>query len=315
MPKIKFSYIFDEEIDRIYECMTDPQLNTGVAFMKLVTNLKFTKGDRFDEENAEFSFYWKNYYEMKMLIYNVKKENNYLTYTNKTLYIDKISSLQISIIYNYYWDTIEHKTIFILDLEYQDEFFGDLIKNEINQNDIITISENIENYLNSITKGLEINSSFLLNATFEQVWKTISNLGIFFSISGKKLIPIFEENEVNLNSELKFYDSNDKQSNPTILTHMAVDTLYVTSTEVKLSLVTTKRLYLASHRITFVIKKLENKKNMFNVNVRILEPVKHKIFLSVKKFWKNLMNNYYNYFEPKKTKKHRKSKDDTNYIK
>ena len=56
MPKIKFSYIFDEEIDRIYECMTDPQLNTGVAFMKLVTNLKFTKGDRFDEENAEFSF-------------------------------------------------------------------------------------------------------------------------------------------------------------------------------------------------------------------------------------------------------------------
>ena len=58
-----------------------------------------------------------------------------------------------------------------------------------------------------------------------------------------------------------------------------------------------------------MIKKLDNKKNMFLVNIRILEPVTHKIFLSVKKFWKNIMNNYYNYFEPKKNKKTKKNKE------
>ena len=309
MPKINFSYIFDEEIDRIYECFTDHQLNAGIAFYNLVSNLNFIKGERFDEENAEFSFFWKKYYEIKMIVENVKKNSNYRSYVNRTLYIDKISSLAISIKFSFYWDTIENKTLFLLDVEYKEEFFGDLIKNEINNDDIKMISENIEKYINSIIKGLEINDSFLLNAPFEQIWKTISNLEIFFSISGKKLIPIFEDNEVNLNSVLKFYDSNDKQLNPTILTHMIVDTLYVTPKEVKLSLVTNKRLYIASHRITFIIKKLENKKNMFLVNIRILEPVTHKIFLSVKKFWKNIMNNYYNYFEKKKNQKTKKNKE------
>ena len=309
MPKLSFSYTFDEEIDRIYECFTDAQLNTGIAFYKLVSKLKFIKGERFDEENAEFSFFWKNYYEIKMIVQNVKKDTNYRTYMYRTLYIDKISTLTITIKFSFYWDTIEHKTLFLLDVEYQDEFFGDLIKNEISNDDIIIISENIVKYVNSITKGLEINDSFLINAPFEQIWKTISNLAIFFSISGKKLIPIFEETEVNLNSILRFYDSNDKQLNPTILTHMIVDTLYVTATEIKLSLVTTKRLYIACHIITFIIKKLDNKNNMFFVSVRILEPVSHKIFLSVKKFWKNIMNNYYNYFEPKKNKKTKKNKE------
>jgi hypothetical protein len=298
MPNIKFSYIFDEELDRVYDCFTDIQLNAGIAYKNFITKLKFIKGDKFDEKNSEFSFIWKNYYEIKMIVQNVKKIDNFRTYTNKILYIDKIS-LQLSIIYNYYWDTIDQKTLLILDLEYQDEFFGDLIKSDFNQNDVLTICQNVENYINSIIQGLDIYNSFLINSPIEELWKTISNPEIFFTISGRKLIPIFKEKEVNLNSILEFYDMNDKQINPTILTQMIVDTLFITSNYIKLSFVSSKKEKLLAHRITFIIKKVETNKSMFMAIVKILEPSTHKRYLIVKKFWKKIVENYYNYFENK----------------
>ena len=301
MPNTKFSYIFDEEIDRVYDCFTDMQLNNGIAFQNFVTKFKFIKGEKLTEENAEFSFIWKNYYEIKMIVQNVKNFNTFRTYTNKALYIDKIT-LQISITFNYYWDTVEQKTLLIIDADYQDEFFGDLIKSDFNQKDVLTICQNVETYINSIIQGLDINNSFLINSPIEDLWKTISNPEIFFTISGKKLIPIFKEKEVNLNSILEFYDTNDKQINPTILTQMAVDTLHITSNYIKLSFVTIKRLKIASHRITFVIKKVEKNKTMFFTYVKLLEPCPHKIYLSVKKFWKKIMLNYHNYFDLKNKK-------------
>ena len=301
MPIIKFSYIFDEELERVYECFTDAQLNKGIAYQNFVSNLQFIKGDRFDEENAEYTFIWKNYYTIKMVVQNVKQFNNYRTFTNKALYIDKLT-LQISIIYSFYWDTVEQKTLLIIDLDYNDKFFGDLIKTDFNPSDVIKICQNVENYINSIILGLDINNSFLLNAPIEELWKTISNPEIFFTVSGKKLIPIFKDKEVNLNSILEFYDTNDKQESPTILTKMVVDTLFVTSYYIKVSFVTIDRLYLSSHRITFIIKKVETDKCMFMTNVKILEPCTHKIYLSVKKFWKKIMLNYYNHIECKKKK-------------
>jgi hypothetical protein len=83
---------------------------------------------------------------------------------------------------------------------------------------------------------------------------------------------------------------------------MAVDTLYITSNYIKLSFVTIKRLKIASHRITFVIKKVEKNKTMFFTYVKLLEPCPHKIYLSVKKFWKKIMLNYHNYFDLKNKK-------------
>ena len=169
MPNIKYSYIFDEELDRVYDCLTNAQLNLGIAYNNLVTKLHFIKGDRFDEENAEFSFIWKNYYEIKMIVQNVKKKENFRTYTNKSLDIDKLS-LQISLTYYYYWDTIGQNTLLLLDLEYKDEFFGDLIKTDFSKSDVLNICNNIKNYINSIIQGLDINNSFLVKAPIEELW-------------------------------------------------------------------------------------------------------------------------------------------------
>ena len=300
MPTIKYSYIFNEELDRIYNCFVNAQLNSGIVFNNLVSNLKFIEGERFDEMNSIFSFIWKNYYEMKMIVENVNIFENNRTYTNRSIYIDKIS-LDISLVYKFYWDTIEKKTIFILDLEYKEDFFGDLIKTDFNQKDVLKICQNVENYLANITRGLEIRNSFLLNSPIEDIWATISNPTIFFTISGKKLIPIFKDQEVNMDSILEFYDSNDKQKTP--ITKMVVDTLFLTPNYIKLSFITAKKIYMLSHRITFIINKLDTKKTMFITSIKILEPCEHKRYLAVVNFWKKLMGNYYNYYESKRKSK------------
>lgn len=296
MPKIKFSYIFDEELDRVYECFADAQLNSGISYRDFISKLHFDKGDRFDEENSEFSFIWKNYYSIKMIVENAKKYNNYREYTNRVLIMDKIS-LELSLIYTYYWDSIQQKTVFILDLLYKDDFFTDLIKTDFNQSDILKVCQNIENYIDSLIQGLDINNSFLLNSPIEKLWKTISNPEIFFTISGKKLCPIFKDKEVNFDSILEFYDANDKQTNPTIICRMIVDTLFITANYIKLSFITNQKLVLPHHRITFIIKKVDTNKSIFMTSVKLLEPCPHKIFLNVQKFWKKIMINYYNHFE------------------
>ena len=302
MPKIKFSYIFDEEMDRVYESYSNMQLCRDITFCDFATNLKFIKGERFDEENSEFSFVWKNYYNIKMIVQNHINKENYRTYTHKSLFIDKVV-IEIVLIYNYYWDTLEQKTIFILDLEYKDEFFGDLIKSEIKQSDITKACENVEKYINSISHGLEFSNSFLLKVPIEELWKTISNPAIFFTISGKKLIPIFKDKQVNLDSTLEFIDSNDKKSESTILTQLIVDNLFVTSSYIKLSFISFKRLYLTSHKITFIIKKIETNKSIFIVKVKVLEPCTHKLYLSIIKFWKKIISKYYDYFDSKDVNK------------
>ena len=110
MPRIKFSYIFDEEMDRVYESFSNIQLSRDVAFCDFVTNLKFIKGERSDEENSEFSLVWKNYYNIKMIVQNHINKENFRTYTHKVIFIDKVV-IEMSFIYCYYWDTIDQKTI------------------------------------------------------------------------------------------------------------------------------------------------------------------------------------------------------------
>jgi hypothetical protein len=285
-------------MDRVYESFSNIQLNKDIAFSDYITNIKFIKGERLDEENSEFSFVWKNYYNIKMVVQNYINQKNYRTYTHKSLFIDKVN-IEISLIFYYYWDTIGKKTIFILNLEYKDEFFGDLIKSEIKQSDIMKVCEKIETYINGISKGLEINNSILLNAPIEELWKTISNPATFFTISGKKLIPIFKDKQVNLDSILEFIDLNDKKSEPIILIRLIVDNLCVTSSYIKLSLTSIKQLYFAKHKLIFIIKKIETNKSIFITKVKILEPCTHKLYLSTIKFWKNIITKYYNNFDSK----------------
>ena len=307
MPKITFSYIFDEELERVYECFTNMRINTGIAFKDLISKLKFSKGERFDTENSEYTAIWKNYYEIKMVVENVKKEHFFKTYTNRTLYIEKIPT-QISLIYNFYWNSIDEKTVFILDFIYQDEFFGDLFKCEFNKSDKIKICLNVEKYLNSIVKGLENLNSVFINSSFENIWKYISNPKTLFNILFKDFIIISNDEQISLDTEIMIYAKSTNNTNPIPLIKLIVDGIIISSQYCKLTFTSYQKLSLPNQKIIISIKYLEKNKTFFSVNIKVLECITHEALVNIKKLWKKKMVEFMNFFESKNNKNKLKEK-------
>lgn len=307
MPKIKFSYIFDQELERVYDCFTDMRINTGITFKDLISKLEFIKGERFDTENSEFTAIWKNYYELKMVVENVKREQFFRTYTLRALYIDKLPT-QISIIFNFYWNSIDEKTIFILEFIYQDEFFGDLFKSEFNKNDKLKLCINTENYLNSIVKGLENTNSVCINATFESVWKFTSNPKALFNILFKEFIIICNEEEISLDTKIMIYAKATNSPNPIPLIKLMVEGIIISSQYSKLTFISCQKLSIPSQKIIISIKLLDKNKTFFSVNIKILECITHEVLVNIKKLWKKKIVEFMSFFESKNNNKQIKEK-------
>ena len=299
MPSIKYSYIFDEEIERVYECFRNAQLNKGIVYNNFVSNLKFHKGENFDEENSEFSFFWKNYYDIKMLTENVINLPHYKSYTNKSISIDKIC-LQISIIFQFFRDSVDNKTIFICEVKYEDEFFADLIKNEIKAQDLNQICLNVEKHLNNIVRGLEINNSILINHPFDFVWNIISSPKNFFNITNKDLTVMMKEDDITMNSISTIYERAENKLNPII--KLRTESIYITTNYAKITLMSIEKLVIPSQKMIFSLMKLGGEKSFFTLNIKLMEPVKHQVLLSLKKLWKKKINIFFNHFESLKKK-------------
>ena len=75
--KISFSYIFDDEMERVCKCFSNFYLLTEITFSNYISNAKLIEGDNLDEEGALMEFSFKNYYEIKMKVENVKKKKKY----------------------------------------------------------------------------------------------------------------------------------------------------------------------------------------------------------------------------------------------
>ena len=246
MPSIKYSYIFDEEIERVYECFRNAQLNKGIVYNNFVSNLKFHKGENFDEENSEFSFFWKNYYNIKMISESVINLPHYKTFTNKSVSIDKIC-LQISIIFQFFRDSVDNKTIFLFEVKYEDEFFADLIKNEIKTQDLNQICLNVEKHLNNIVRGIEINNSIVINYTFDGVWNVISSPKNFFGITNKDLTVKMEEDDITMNPTSTIYETVENKLNPII--KLRTETIYITTNYAKVVLLSLDKLVLPKQKM------------------------------------------------------------------
>ncbi len=128
MPKITFSYIFKDSFHRVVEAFNKLNSNLSLSVNNLISNLIFTKGNYFNEEESEFSFCWKNYYKLNIIVEKVINEQLFIGYTHKTLNIDKLP-IQLKFIFNFFWDKINEQTIFIYTLEFQDIIFYRFNKN------------------------------------------------------------------------------------------------------------------------------------------------------------------------------------------
>ena len=309
MYKISFSYIFNEDIERIFESFVDININSALIFKERLLNLKMTKGERLDEENAEFFFCWKNYYEFKMIVEKVVKEKFHKSLTFRSLIIDKLP-IQIILTFKFFWDSIEEKTIFINELGYFDDFFGDLIKNDFNENDKIYLCKNIEQYLSKCLKGLERNYSCLINTSLEEAWYYVSHPKLFYEIITKDLIYVLKDAPISLEAPIDLYvKANDDSQNLIVLTTLNVESMMISPYYAQVTYIALKISSFPSIKLKIQIKKIENNKCFGSIDIKPLDSsLSYEMYCNVFKFWKKRVTDFFNFFE-KKGKKDKRDKN------
>ena len=149
---VTFSYVFNEDIERIYECFSNFCLVTEMNFNHLMTNVKKIKGNNFDELGAVFSFTWKNYYNIEITVENLISTETHKSFVHLANKIEEIPGFGFSINYNFYWNSCEKKTILTYDYTYRDPFFDQLIKDGVTEKEKLTIC--LENRKSNKTKNL-----------------------------------------------------------------------------------------------------------------------------------------------------------------
>ena len=304
MPKITYSYIFNEHFNRVFECFADAGINLSFIFSNLISNCKIMNGNRFDKENIEFSFSWKNYYEFKMIVDKVVKENLLKSLTFRTIKIDRVP-IQIILILSFYWDSIEEKTIYILELKYQDEFFGDLIENDFNENDRNNICKNVEKYLSVSLKGLEKNYSCLINTSLENAWKYVSHPKLFYETITKDLIYAFKEGPISIEIPIElFIKVDNNNSNFIPLTTLNVQNIIITSFYAQVTYITSKGKSFPSIKLTISIYKIQENKCFGSISVKPLErELSYEMYCNVFKFWQKRVTDFFHFFEKRSSKK------------
>ena len=303
MPKISYSFIFDDDFNRVVDVFSELNLSPDKSLDHLLSNFKFFKGNRFDEENSEFSFYWKKYYEIRVVVENSLNKKNFKTYTFKSTYIDKLP-FQISFIFNFYLDSVDGKTIFIIELEYNDTFFTELIKNDFRDEDLSIICKKIEEYLKESAKGLEYLIPCVLNTTLDQSRKYITNPKLFFQIISKEIFT-FNDHDITLDEKYELFTKDENTSEITPLTILYVDSFIITDTFIKVIYKTYKKISFPNTRIMFIYKQLANKKIYNYVSVKTFEPLTHEASVRLFRFWKKRTIDFISFFDkfPKKANK------------
>ena len=294
MTKIKYSHIFNDDLERVYEGF---KLVTGkTESKKIISDIKFLKGNDFEEINAEFSYCWKNYYHINAIVDNVIQTPSFRCIVHRATSIDKLPIL-ITFNYNFYWDSINEKTIFMIELEYQDEFFTELIKSDFNVEDLMSICNIIESYLSTSLKGMDNVYSCVLNTPLDQIRKYILFPKLFFQIISKEMIFVVNEQEIGLDRRYEIFSRDANSSKNVLLTELIIENLIVTEKYIKIGFTTYKKVSFPDIKFDLFFRELANKTVFFTFNVKPNEQIGIDANRALLKFWKKRMYEFYKFFE------------------
>ena len=298
MPKLSFSYIFDEEIERVFQAFIHVSASLRISFRNSLSELIFFEGNSFADENCQFSFKWKNYYTFKMISEKIIKTKFFKSFTHTSISIDKVP-IQIKITFEFYWDSINEKTILLIILRYEDEFFDDLVRQEFTEKDQINICKIFEDFLKKSYKTADSGISYLLNSKLESMLNYILYPKLFFQLISKNQIQILNEQQVDLDEKYELLGRDDKTNKLVPLTILSVENLIVSSYYTRITYNTLKNMLLPNIKLTFTFKELANKKCMLLFNMKPNELITFDIKCKVFKYWKKKMKEFWSFFEKK----------------
>ena len=168
--KIIFSYKFDDEINRVYEIIKDLYLLKDLAFNNIISAFEFINAENSKDENV-IKIIFKNT-NLYFHLLNSYKTSNYKIFNFKVKAdsIPKEFLIQIEL----YYCTIEKKTFLIFNIIINNSFLVPLFNDKFNEKEKNKICENLNNYMKSSTKNMEIKFGTTLNSSLKKLW-TIFN--------------------------------------------------------------------------------------------------------------------------------------------
>lgn len=218
--KIQFSHIFNETIDRVYECFRNFNLCLEVPFKHLYSNAKRIKGFHFDEVGSEFEYVFKNYYNIKLKVVSAVNTDSFKTYSHNL----DISELPIPLlsVQSFYWNSCEQTTIYTYEYLFNDSFFEALFKDEMSKEDKLNIAKNVEEYLKTSTDGLEQIESILVKTPILNLWNIVSNYDILFRIcKGIKLKAVYNGDYLTIGTTIDISSTeSSKKLGTVMITHI-----------------------------------------------------------------------------------------------
>ena len=172
--KIPFEYIFNDDINRVYNSIKNYYILSEVGFKNITQNSIKIQGTNFDDKNGIFKFSFKNYNNLIMKTENVLNKPFFKKFSHRINYIDNIP-VDLLINYEFYWNSIEKETIFFFNFIIKDKLYVNFFKNEFLSFEKKEVCVNIDNYLQNSTKDLEIKYGTVCNDNIMNVWKIFKN--------------------------------------------------------------------------------------------------------------------------------------------
>jgi hypothetical protein len=165
--KILFSYIFDDEINRVYKIIKDLYLLKDLAFNGINFDYEYIKGENNNDKEFKIKIIFK---EINLYFYliNSYKTSNYKIFNFKVKG-DSISE-QFLINIELYSCTIEKKTFLTFNIIIQDSFLIPFFNDKFNEKEKNLICEKLNNYIKSTTKYMQIKIGTSLNTSLKNIW-------------------------------------------------------------------------------------------------------------------------------------------------
>ncbi len=207
--KILFSYCFDDELERVYNCFKNFYIYTEITLSSILTKAKKIKGEFFDEEGAIMELILKNNYPIIVIVKNIHSSPLYHSFKHKLTYHEK-NQMETYLECKFYWDSCEKKTIFFYEYYFNDELFSPF-KNIMNENEFYTMCNNVQEYLKNNYEGLEISKGIFIHASIKKVWNFFNHWKNINEIILKKmkLISELKGNFETLNSIVNIYKADN----------------------------------------------------------------------------------------------------------
>ena len=180
---IPFSFIFADDLTRIFPCFTKFTLVNEVTYLPFLTKAKIIQGSDLDEIGAVFTFIWKNYYHITLRVMSKTESDNERTIVHEGT-IQEIPNMNVTIAIHLFYNSCENVTVMLFEYSIDNAFFEELLYDEITAEENKQIVDNVSAYLKKTCNGLDQVEASKIRGNIADVFDMLTDLPRLFDLMG-----------------------------------------------------------------------------------------------------------------------------------